>query len=109
MAAPNGYRELVEGQTPALFRRALLLARDWHLAEDLVQETAVTALTKWRQVQAADDPAAYLQTVLTNHFLSRTRKRSYHEAPSDVIEVHSPATGELVGKVPLASAADVEN
>ena len=87
MAAPDGYRELVEGQTPALFRRALLLARDWHLAEDLVQETAVTALTKWRQVQAADDPAAYLQTVLTNHFLSRTRKRSYHEAPSDVIEV----------------------
>ncbi|MCG7596897.1 aldehyde dehydrogenase [Mycobacterium sp. PSTR-4-N] len=29
-------------------------------------------------------------------------------ATSDVIEVHSPATGELVGKVPLASAADVE-
>ncbi|KRE27455.1 aldehyde dehydrogenase [Mycobacterium sp. Soil538] len=29
-------------------------------------------------------------------------------ATSDVIEVHSPATGELVGKVPLASAADVD-
>src|SRR5882757_8727615 len=28
-------------------------------------------------------------------------------ATSDVIEVHSPATGELVGKVPLASEADV--
>jgi aldehyde dehydrogenase (NAD+) len=27
---------------------------------------------------------------------------------SEVIEVHSPATGELVGKVPLASAADVD-
>ena len=27
---------------------------------------------------------------------------------SDVIEVHSPATGELVGKVPLAAAADVD-
>jgi betaine-aldehyde dehydrogenase len=27
---------------------------------------------------------------------------------SDVIEVHSPATGELVGTVPLASAADVD-
>ncbi|MEH3141055.1 MAG: aldehyde dehydrogenase [Mycobacterium kyogaense] len=29
-------------------------------------------------------------------------------ATSDVIDVHSPATGELVGKVPLASAADVD-
>ena len=29
-------------------------------------------------------------------------------ATSDVIEGHSPATGELVGKVPLASAADVD-
>ena len=29
-------------------------------------------------------------------------------ATSDVIELHSPATGELVGKVPLASAADVD-
>jgi betaine-aldehyde dehydrogenase len=29
-------------------------------------------------------------------------------ATSDMIEVHSPATGELVGKVPLASAADVD-
>ncbi len=29
-------------------------------------------------------------------------------ATADVIEVHSPATGELVGKVPLASAADVD-
>lgn len=29
-------------------------------------------------------------------------------ATSDVIEVRSPATGELVGKVPLASAADVD-
>ncbi|OBB46073.1 aldehyde dehydrogenase [Mycobacterium sp. 852002-51961_SCH5331710] len=29
-------------------------------------------------------------------------------ATSDVIEVHSPATGEVVGKVPLASAADVD-
>ena len=27
---------------------------------------------------------------------------------SDVIEVHSPATGELVGKVPLAAEADVD-
>ena len=84
MGAPDGYQELVEAQAPALFRRALLLCHDWRLAEGLVQETAVTALTKWRQVSAADDRAAYLQTVLTNHFLSRVRKRSYHEAPTDI-------------------------
>src|ERR1700735_3357839 len=29
-------------------------------------------------------------------------------SPSEVIEVHGPATGEYVGKVPLAAAADVD-
>lgn len=89
MAPPDGYQELVTGQTPALFRRALLLSRDWHLAEDLVQDTAMQALTKWRKVAAADDRGAYLHTMLTNLFLSRSRKRSYSEVATD-IEV--PAT-----------------
>lgn len=89
MRAPDGYEELVKAQTPALFRRALLLSHDWHLAEDLVQETAVNALMKWRQVSAADEPAAYLQTMLTNTFLSRARKRSYQEAPTDIEIPHS--------------------
>lgn len=84
MASPDGFTALVESETPALFRRALLLSHDWHLAEDLVQETIVTALTKWRHVQRAENQAAYLQTVLTNHFLSRTRKRSFHEAPTEI-------------------------
>ncbi|MFB9621364.1 sigma-70 family RNA polymerase sigma factor [Brooklawnia cerclae] len=84
MGAPDGYQELVRQETPALFRRALLLAHDWHLAEDLVQETAMTALTKWRQVRAADNPAAYLHTILTNHFLTRTRKHSYLESPTEI-------------------------
>lgn len=84
MGAPEGYQELVRHEAPALFRRALLLTHDWHLAEDLVQETAVTALTKWRRVRAADNPPGYLSTILTNHFLARTRKRSYHETPTEI-------------------------
>lgn len=89
MAPPDGYQELVTDQTPALFRRALLLSHDWHLAEDLVQETALSALTRWRKVSAADEPAAYLQTMLTNLFLSRTRRRSYSEV---VTEIEVPST-----------------
>lgn len=84
MAPPVGYEELVTHQTPALFRRALLLSHDWHLAEDLVQDTVMNALAKWRQVEKADDPAAYLQAMLTNSFLSRARKRSYSEVSTDV-------------------------
>ncbi len=84
MATPNGYEALVQDQGPSLFRRALLLSHDWHLAEDLVQETAVTALMKWKKVQAAQDPAAYLHTMLTNDFLSRARKHSFSEAPTEI-------------------------
>lgn len=85
MGTPAGFEELFASQTPALFRRALLLCHDWHLAEDLIQETALTALKKWRKVSGADDPAAYLQTILTNAFLSRTRKRGFHESPVEIV------------------------
>ncbi len=86
MGAPEGFHPLVESVTPSLFRRALLLTHDWHLAEDLVQETVMTILTKWRHVERADNPEAYCSQLMTNKFLSMSRKRSYHEKP-DPIEV----------------------
>lgn len=83
MREPDGFRALLEQQTPSLLRRAFLLCRDWHMAEDLVQDTAMMTLKKWRHVCAAQNPKAYIHTLLTNSFLTQARKRSYSEAATD--------------------------
>ncbi|GEM_PF-1380401 len=110
MAVPGTYQDLLVEQTPALFRRALLLCHDWQLAEDLVQDTAEIALKRWRQVDAASNKPAYLHSILTNHFLGMTRRRSFHERPAEVLkpETVDPWEG-LDLEISLANAMSVLN
>jgi RNA polymerase sigma-70 factor (sigma-E family) len=68
--------------TPRLFRTALLMCGDWHLAEDLVQTTLAKLFVKWSKVQRADLPEAYARGVLTKTFLSHQRVRRNTELPS---------------------------
>lgn len=62
-----------------LFRTAWLLSGDFHLSEDLVQDTLGKVYVKG--VSRIDDPAAYAQTVLLRGFLSHRRRRSSTERP----------------------------
>ncbi|KOV90737.1 RNA polymerase sigma24 factor [Streptomyces sp. NRRL WC-3723] len=66
-----------------LFRTACLLTGDWHLAEDLVQETLAKMYRSWRRISRAESPVAYADTVLVRSFLSQRRRRSSTERPSD--------------------------
>ena len=68
--------------TPRLFRTALLMCGDWHLAEDLVQTTLAKLFVKWSKVEHADVPEAYARGVLTKTFLSHKRVRRNAELPS---------------------------
>lgn len=113
MAARADFQQLLEQETPALFRRALLLCHDWHLAEDLVQETAEKMLRQWKKVAAADNPGAYCQQILTNTFLALTRKRGYHETPVDIfvpeqVDPWETIDTELSVAKALASLAPLE-
>ena len=65
----------------ALFRTAYLLCGDWHLAEDLVQETLGRLYPRWSKVSRADQPEAYARKVLVRVFLSHRRRRSSGERP----------------------------
>lgn len=67
---------------PRLFRTALLMCGDWHLAEDLVQTTLAKLFVKWAKVERADVPEAYARGVLTKTFLSHKRVRRNTELPS---------------------------
>ncbi|WP_436771839.1 SigE family RNA polymerase sigma factor [Yinghuangia sp. YIM S09857] len=81
-AADTDYLEFAAARSGALFRIACLLTGDWHLAEDLVQETLGKVYVSWRRVSAADSPSAYADAILVRTFLSYRRKRSSGEMPT---------------------------
>ena len=94
MDAEPGFVEFAGARSPALFRTAWLLTGDWHLAEDLVQDTLGRVYAKWATVSRADEPAAYAHTVLVHQFLSRRRRRSSGERPVAAADVPDAPTGQ---------------
>jgi RNA polymerase sigma-70 factor (sigma-E family) len=77
-----GFHEFAAARGTRLFRTAYLMAGgDWHLAEDLTQETLAKIYSSWRRVSRVENPAAYAQTVLTRVFVTRQRRRSSSERP----------------------------
>jgi RNA polymerase sigma-70 factor (sigma-E family) len=62
------YREFVGSRAASLHRTAYLLCGDWHLADDLVQETFVQTFRHWRRVERADNQNAYVKRILINEF-----------------------------------------
>lgn len=79
----DGFTDFAAARSGPLFRTAwLLTGGDWHLAEDLVQETLGKVYRKWRGLSRIDEPAAYSRTVLVRTFISHRRRRSSHEYPS---------------------------
>lgn len=101
-AVDSRHREFTEFAatlTPRLFRTALLMCGDWHLAEDLVQTTLAKLYVNWSKVQRTTVPEAYARTALTNTFLSHKRIRRNSELPSvdlgDVASTGRPASDRL--------------
>jgi RNA polymerase sigma-70 factor (sigma-E family) len=72
------FRVFARQRAAPLHRSAYLLCGDWHLAEDLVQETLAKAYAQWHRVQNADNSDAYVRRILVNEARQRWRR---HEAP----------------------------
>jgi RNA polymerase sigma-70 factor (sigma-E family) len=72
--AEREYTEYLKARLSRLHRTAYLLCGDAHLAEDLVQGTALALYRKWRAVQSADNVDAYVHRVLVNQFLGEKRR-----------------------------------
>ena len=75
------FTEFAAAVTPRLFRSALLMCGDWHLAEDLVQTTLGKLYVAWPKVERADSAEAYARGTLTKTFLSHKRIRRNAELP----------------------------
>lgn len=62
---------------------AYRLTGDWSLAEDLVQETFLTACYKVDQLSCHPNPAGWLYTTLHNHIRRELRRAQHNELPFD--------------------------
>jgi RNA polymerase sigma-70 factor (sigma-E family) len=91
--------------SPRLFRAALLLCGDWHLAEDLVQTTLGKVFVSWRRVRRAGSPHAYVRTILMRTYLSHVRlHRTTYEKPVGELPEQPAATGDPALRLALAQA-----
>ena len=92
---PPGFVDFVVARGPSLHRTAILLTRDHHRAEDLVQTALARAWGSWDRVHS--DHEAYVRRILVNEFASSWRRRWNDERPSQVLpEVATADHGDAV-------------
>ncbi|MFD5144388.1 SigE family RNA polymerase sigma factor [Streptomyces sp. NPDC058401] len=78
------FTAFVQARSSALFRTALLITGERHVADDLVQSTLEQVCRHWRKVRSADAPEAYARRILVNLANDRWRKlRGRAEVPLD--------------------------
>jgi RNA polymerase sigma-70 factor (sigma-E family) len=66
-------------------RAAYLLCHNWHSADDLVATVVGKVYQHWWRVNAADNPDAYAQRVLTTAWLDECRRPWRREHPAAVV------------------------
>lgn len=75
--------EALEALRNDLLRFATMQLRDAHLAEDLVQDTILTALTKAHQFAGRSSLKTWVFTILRNNVIDAIQKRSRTVSASD--------------------------
>lgn len=98
------FSEFATAVTPRLFRSALLMSGDWHLAEDLVQTTLGKLYVAWPKVERADSADAYAHGTLTKTFLSHKRLRRSAELPAVDLGDHLADQPDASGRTELFEA-----
>jgi RNA polymerase sigma-70 factor (sigma-E family) len=83
-APDEEFLEFAQSRAAPLHRMAYLLCGDWHLADDLVQETLAKSFRHWARVQRADNPDAYVRRMLINEARRHWRRHRHAAAPADL-------------------------
>jgi len=83
-APDQEFLEFVQSRAAPLHRTAYLLCGDWHLADDLVQETLAKSFRHWHRLQRADNPDAYVRRILVNEARWYWRRHRNAVGPADV-------------------------
>jgi len=56
---------------------AVLLCQDWSRADDLLQATMTKTFLHWSRAAAADNPDAYVRTIMVREFIQEQRSAWY--------------------------------
>ena len=73
-AGPAGFREFALSRRAALRRTAYLVGGDWHLADDVVQETLARLYADWPRLAARGSVDAYARRAVVNGVLAHRRR-----------------------------------
>jgi RNA polymerase sigma-70 factor (sigma-E family) len=77
------FRAFVDARGRSLIRRAYLLTRDHHLAEDLVQSVLTKVALRWWRLGSPDYADAYARKALYREYVSWRRVGRNREIPVD--------------------------
>jgi RNA polymerase sigma-70 factor (sigma-E family) len=81
-SAEERFTAWAQQRVSRLHRTAYLLCGDWHVAEDLVQDSLSRAALHWKRIEKLDQPDAYVRRILINLANARRRRRSSYERTS---------------------------
>jgi RNA polymerase sigma-70 factor (sigma-E family) len=100
------FEAYVHARNAALSRIAYLLTGDHHLAEDLVQQTLLRVVGRWKKVVSAGDPDAYVRRVLYHQHIDwwRRRRGSTEVAAAALVAAAPDPSDAVVATVVLRRA-----
>jgi RNA polymerase sigma-70 factor (sigma-E family) len=78
-ARDDEFTAFVESTATRLRRTAYLMCRDWHLAQDLTQQTYTKMYAAWNRIRTAPNLDGYSRRVLMNLVFDQQRRRSGSE------------------------------
>lgn len=95
----GSFAEWFAGRRLGLLRFATALCLDPETAQDVVQEVAFRACTRWMAIQELAHPDAYLRRMVVNEYLSWRRKWGRLITSSDLVDEHSGTSRDEIGGV----------
>ncbi len=98
------FTAFVESASTRLRRSAYLMCRDWHLAQDLTQQTFAKMYAAWSRIRTGTNLEAYSRKVLMNLVFDQSKRRS----ASEVVLAELPDHADRANGAPELRLALVE-
>jgi RNA polymerase sigma-70 factor (sigma-E family) len=102
------FERFVAERQRSLFRFAVVLCGDPHLAEELVQGVLARAFERWPRVAGADDPNAYVRRMVVNEYLSWRRLARRSTPVAEFYDSHLPSAPDHADQHSEAAAVAAE-
>ena len=91
------FAEWFGGERLTLLRFATALCADPGTAQEVVQEVAYRASTRWASIQGLDHPDAYLRRMVVNEYLSWRRKWGRWVPSSELVDARAEPGRDVMG------------